>query len=95
MVKIHGLVYVIVGLFVSIFSYQLNYEKLVFFFYIGLIFVVVGIAKIIFGLIGHRKNEASAAHHKAQHQQQVKYCSKCGNVLKLHDRFCSRCGAGA
>ena len=96
MAKIHWLVYVIVGLFVSIASYKLNYEKLIFFFYAGLIFVFSGVAKLIFGLLQNRKGRESSQkihQHKAQHQAGIKYCTHCGNPAKIHDKFCNRCGA--
>ncbi|MDP3765033.1 MAG: hypothetical protein Q8R04_00820 [Nanoarchaeota archaeon] len=101
MAKIHGLVYIVVGLFVSIFSWKVNYEKFIFFFYVGLIFVFIGILKLVFGLIKRkmdRKEEPlERVHHKVSiqpHHQAHHYkrCHKCGNAVKLHDGFCSRCG---
>ena len=92
MAKIHWSVYVIVGLFVSVFSYKLNYEKLIFFFYIGLVFIVIGFTRMVLGW--GKKGKEDDKHGKVRHQQ-VKYCPKCGNMLKLHDKFCTRCGAKA
>ena len=92
MAKIHWLAYVIVGLVVSIISWKFNYQKLIFFFYIGLIFILVGIVKLIFNLM---KKEKKAEHKTQQINQQahhIKYCTQCGNQLRTHDRFCSRCG---
>lgn len=91
MAKIHGLVYVVVGLFVSVFSWKLNYEKLVFFFYIGLVFIVIGITKMILGLAKKRTDKTEKGHYK-DNQKQRKYCPKCGNGLNAGDIFCSRCG---
>ena len=102
MAKIHGLVYVLVGLFVSIFSWKVNYEKFIFFFYAGWIFVFIGIIKLIFGFIKRRmdakeKPKDSVQHKTAiqpQHQSHhYKKCHKCGNIVKITDRFCGRCGA--
>ena len=97
MVKIHGLIYIAVGLFVSIFSWKLNYEKLIFFFYAGLFFIFVGIIKLIFNFIKKRMNKKETVHHKiSQHQPQqsnIKYCHNCGTALRLHHRFCIKCGA--
>ena len=93
MAKIHWSVYIITGLFVSILSYKLNYEKLVFFFYIGLIFIVIGAAKLSFNLINKKAKKAQTAHHKPQQQAGFRYCPKCANVLRPHDKFCSICGA--
>jgi len=93
MVKIHGLIYIAVGLFVSIFSWKLNYQKLIFFFYAGLFFIFVGIIKLIFNLIKKRMNKKE--HHRIQqHQtQQIKYCHQCGSELRQQARFCTKCGA--
>lgn len=93
MPKIHGIVYVIIGLFVSAVSWRFNYEKLIFFFYAGLVFVLIGIVKLIFALIRHKGKSAGKIHQKAHSQIQHKYCSKCGAALNIHNRFCSRCGA--
>ena len=103
MAKIHGLMYIAVGLFVSIFSWKINYEKFIFFFYVGWVFVFIGVVKLIFvfikrkmdikeGPIKMAQHKASIQpHHQAHH---YKRCRKCGNAVRLHDRFCSRCGAG-
>ena len=99
MPKIHGLVYVLVGLFVSVLSWRLNYQKLIFFFYAGLIFVFVGIIKIIFNFI-KKKNGVKSVQHvvgsqhhtRMQHQQRFNYCSKCRNVVRVNDLFCGKCG---
>ena len=91
MPKIHGLVYVIVGLFISIASWRLNYEKLIFFFYAGLIFIFVGIVKLIFDFIKRRTNKTEM-HQKRYSQIRQRYCSKCGNVIRLDDGFCRKCG---
>lgn len=98
MAKIHGLVYILVGLFVSILSWRLNYEKLVFFFYFGWIFIFVGVLKLIFNLIKNRTIKKETVHHKIKHHQpqksNVKYCHNCGAALRQQARFCARCGAG-
>lgn len=90
MPKIHGLIYIAVGLFVSILSWRLDYNKLTFFFYAGLVFVLVGVIKLLLDLAKRKAGAKEKAHHRLH---QIKYCPKCGNATKLHDRFCSRCGA--
>lgn len=101
MAKIHWLVYVIVGLFVSIMSWRLNYEKLLFFFYAGWFFIFIGVVKLIFGLIKRKIDRKEEPSKKVQHQAPIqpqhqahhyKRCHKCGNAVRLHDRFCARCG---
>ncbi len=91
MARIHGLVYVALGLFVSVFSWKLNYEKLVFFVYIGLVFIIIGITKMILGF--GKNGKARPKYDKTQHKHNSKYCPKCGNGLKADDIFCSRCGS--
>ena len=100
MAKIHWLVYVIVGLFISIASYKLNYDKFIFFFYSGLIFVFIGVVKLIFSVIKGRMNKQEETQkaiqpkiHPQHRSQQYKRCRKCGNVVRFHDSFCAKCGA--
>ncbi len=100
MAKIHWSAYIIVGLFVSGFSYYFNYEKLLFFFYLGFVFVFVGILKLIFSLMNkeNKKEESHPAQVQAhpshrQHIQHFKRCSRCGNAARASDKFCPRCSA--
>ncbi|MEK6983412.1 MAG: hypothetical protein AABX33_02470 [Nanoarchaeota archaeon] len=104
MAKIHGLVYIAVGAFVSIASWKMNYEKLIFFFYAGLIFIFVGIVKLFIGLMKNKNIEqktSQAIHYSGKrglppishHHKNVKYCLRCGNSARLYDKFCGRCGA--
>jgi len=90
MAKIHGLVYIAAGLLVSVLSYKLNYQKLIFFFYAGLVFIFVGISKLIFSWIKNKTPKKEAAQ---RHQPNVKYCHNCGAPLRLNARFCTRCRA--
>ena len=103
MAKIHGLVYIGIGVFIGVFSYMLNREKLIFFIYIGLLFVLIGCAKLFLGLLNkggerttgkiHISQQApNAQNRQHQGQQSHKYCQSCGNVARAHDSFCSRCG---
>lgn len=93
MAKIHWLVYVIVGLFISIASYKLNYEKLIFFFYAGFVFVFVGVLKLMFNLIKNRTPKKETIHKSVHHQQSTGFCHQCGARLDLHHKFCTKCGA--
>ena len=110
MTKIHGLVYILIGAFVSIMSWRLNQEKLLFFYYAGYFFIFVGILKLIFNWMKNRAEKPKVhaqqvqhkpapqmnhpmnkLHHQARHQ--IKYCHNCGTQLRLHHKFCARCGA--
>lgn len=99
MAKIHGLVYVIIGILVSIASWKINKEALYLFFYVGILFIGVGAAKLLLSLISNKKEEEIMHHRKiqpqAQHFQHYRRCKKCGSVMKANDRFCSKCGFGA
>ena len=90
MAKIHWSIYILVGLFVSISSWRINYEDLYIFFYAGLVFSLIGIVKLVLGLsIKKDKKEKSIIKH---HAQGAKYCHNCGYAARLHDKFCSKCG---
>ena len=91
MAKIHWSVYIIVGLFVSIFSWRLDYVKLVFFFYAGLFFIFVGILKLVFNFIKNKMSKEEKVQHKSV-QQHIKYCHNCGTALRHQAKFCTRCG---
>lgn len=93
MAKIHGLVYVIIGLSISIVSWKLKNEKLMSFFYIGLIFVLIGFVKLIFNKIKRKVGKTEKIHKATYQNQRFKYCPKCRTMLNVYDRFCRRCGA--
>ena len=93
MAKVHGLVYIAVGSFVSIASWKIDYERFIFFFFIGLAFVLIGFGKIIFSLIKKKKGKKNL--HDKGHAQlhRPTYCSSCGSALKPYAKFCANCGA--
>ena len=99
MTKIHGIVYFIIGVFVTAASYKINYDKLYFFFYIGLLFIIFGVAKIVIGFINKEEKKQIPLNKLNQNQlnkipkQQYKRCQTCGNAARITDNFCSRCGA--
>ena len=93
MKTIHWSVYFIIGLFVSVASYRLNFQKLISFFYIGTIFIVVGIVKLIFGTANKKEDKSQKIQTQKQHMQNFKRCSRCGNIVRINDRFCGKCGA--
>lgn len=98
MAKIHGVVYIILGLFVSIASYKINYDKLYPFFYIGFLFVIYGVAKILISFINKEEkkgfvNKQNPNQFRQTAKQQYKRCRTCGNVARASDNFCPRCGA--
>ncbi len=52
MASIHGLVYIVIGIFVAVTSY---FSELEIFIYIGIIFVLVGIAKLVLLWLSNKK----------------------------------------
>ncbi|MBI4452902.1 zinc ribbon domain-containing protein [Candidatus Woesearchaeota archaeon] len=102
MAKIHGIAYILIGLLVVIASWKINYSNLILFFYIGWIFVLVGMVKLMLGF-GKKKDKpqqnaqsrnlshltSQGRQHQAHH---YKKCPRCHNVMRVHDRFCGRCG---
>ena len=102
MAKVSGIVYLILGLFISIASYYINYDKLFIFFYAGWVVFIYGVAKIIIGFINkdedkqpqlNRLNQNQPSQFRQIPKQQFKRCRTCGNTAKSFDNFCSRCGA--
>lgn len=107
MTKIHGIAYIIIGIFVLIIS--TTSEKFIVFYYAAWAFVAFGAIKLIINFVKKKigaNNVANPKPHqrilgqqqKAQHghqAQHLKRCGRCGSVLRLHDRFCGRCGAAA
>jgi len=98
MVKIHGVVYLIVGLFIAIGSLIVNLQdksyKFVLFLLIGLGMIVLGIIK----LMGPKKKVHKPTTQQSQQQfnpqqQFVKYCSRCGAALQGFQQFCHNCGS--
>ena len=69
MAKIHGLAYIIIGILVSAASWKINKEDLYLFFYVGILFIGVGAAKLLLGLLKNKKEEKKMVHHKAPHHQ--------------------------
>ncbi len=108
MTKIHGIVYIIIGIFVLIIS--TTNEKFIVFYYVAWAFIIFGAIKLIINFIKKKmkiddvvkpkpyQRILGQQQHKAQHvhrAQHFKRCNGCGNVIRLHDTFCSRCGAKA
>ena len=103
MTKIHGIVYIIIGIIVAAISSTTN--KLIVFFYVGLVFILIGAVKIFVDYtkkkMGITEESVYKKHyealkqkqHQAQAKQQYKRCLNCGNLLRIHDRFCTSCGA--
>ena len=102
MAKIHEIAYLIIGFFVSVISWKINYQRLQFFFYIGLILIIYGVARIVIEFI-NKEEKKEIPQNKLNPNQpnkfrqpvkfQYKRCITCGNTARGFDNFCSRCGA--
>ena len=115
MAKIHGIVYIIIGIIVTVISS--TSDKLIVFFYVGSVFILIGVIKLFVNYtkkkMGIKEKPSYKKHYEAlkqkhqmqqhlakqpaQHQtqpkQHYKRCMNCGNIARIHDRFCSKCGA--
>ncbi len=99
MAKIHGFVYLIIGIFVSLVSYFSKNEALKLFIYIGFLFGFIGIVKLFISSLSKKKEKPIKQHPKTFHKQPIpkqnsytKYCPHCRNIIRVSDNFCSRCG---
>jgi len=97
MAGISGFIYLIVGLFVSGFSYYLNNNKganLAIFIYAGLVLAIIGVIKVGYKLLKSRGLEPVKV-RRVQESPVSAFCHNCGNAIKNVENFCTRCGARA
>lgn len=84
--KIHGIVYIIVGLVVSSISYWINSSvegaNLWIFFYIGIGFIIYGGVRLFIV-------ETPEVPLK---KFEVLECSRCGHKIRTVDNYCYHCG---
>lgn len=86
---IPALVWLIVGIGVSVIS--LKVPNLLFFFYIGLVFTGIGVAKLVSKYIFRTK--VSKPEVKVVQPNLFKACYHCKSHVRTIDLFCWRCGA--
>lgn len=79
-----------VGLFVTIFSISAG-GQLKLFAWIGVIFLVTGIAKLTYLVMLHPKQEKSPSSPKRYERPQP-VCRRCFARVHQNDRFCRYCG---
>lgn len=105
--NIHPIVYIIIGFAVSIVSYNVDYTKLILFFWVGIIFIMVGLVKFLFVFLKkelkktkiestpHHKsnshNQGNYQHHKSQGNHNQKV--QYNQHLAQQEVFCHNCGA--
>ena len=80
--RIHGILFVIVGAIVAIYSYMLDSKSL-------LLFLIAGICFILFGLFRMltSKKQKQTSYKIAQN-----FCSSCGTAAHDLQNFCHNCG---
>lgn len=86
--EIHGIVYIIIGVFFAITSKLIDTNKqenkLAFFVVVGGILFLIGVGKIIAKWIKESKPKPG--------QAVKKYCRRCGTIMHSFQEFCHRCG---
>lgn len=88
MKEIPGYAYLAVGVLVSLMSFFINYQKLIFFFYVGLVMALVGLVKLFFSFLKKEKEPA----HKEHHSKRRPRCPSCGAVRYPSFNYCPICG---
>lgn len=95
MAKIHGFVYLIVGIFIALVSYFSDNPSLKLFLYIGFLIGIIGIIKLFITALQRKKEKPTVKQHPTTTPKQAaftKYCQRCGNLVRNFDNFCSKCG---
>ena len=89
--KIHSLVYIVIGILVSSYAWTYNINtssnKMIMFFYLGIGMIFYG---LIMMLVFRGKKEV-----KTNVERPVNFaarCPRCGLQLNVFDNFCSKCG---
>ncbi len=93
MAKIHGFVYLIVGIFVALISYFSDNQSLKLFLYVGFLLGIIGIIKLF--ITGLKKKKEKPVKQQTTTPKQAaftKYCHRCSNLVRNFDNFCSKCG---
>jgi len=94
MAEIHGVFYIIGGIFVSIASFMLNENKVkgsfTIFFFLGIILTIVGLVKAI--KAGKHSKQHTPVQHKGMQHRGMNYCQNCGTMLNNIQQACHRCG---
>jgi flagellar motor component MotA len=85
--------WLIVGLFVSI-SSAISGGALRFFVWIGLIFIIVGVGKLVMVFVTNPKEtkKEQQVMHAPQPHQREKHCTRCRLTVLPTDNFCRYCG---
>ncbi|MEK6874537.1 MAG: hypothetical protein AABX52_02200 [Nanoarchaeota archaeon] len=86
MKSIPGILYITVGVFVTVVAHYIKH--LTFFFWIGILFVSVGIAKVMIKYILQSKPSGE----KKLSSPGISFCSQCQIPVYITSHFCHHCG---
>lgn len=88
--KVPALVWLMLGILLSVVSYYLG-EDFILFFYAGLVIIALGVFKLILGYIFSTK-ETSIEKKTVQEQEKYAKCRHCNNITRKIDYYCAMCG---
>lgn len=97
--KISPLVFIIVGAVVAIWSFMIG-KSFSLFLYVGVGFIIYGIARLAFGIKKSDGNKPSTVHHGQTHhiavpptlRQSFFVCPRCRASMSPAAHFCMMCG---
>ena len=90
--KIPSIIWLMLGIFLTLASWYLG-DDFALFFYAGLIIISLGLFKTIiqFVLSSKATTKIAPRYKEYEHQHYAK-CRHCGNTIRRIDYFCSMCG---
>ena len=100
MVKINGIIFVVIGIGISIASYSINKSRDVtdftLFIYLGIAMAVYGLGKFLIIDLRSREKKPKLPEQftdiKTNYTAQEGYCHRCGTPLRHYYTYCPRCG---
>lgn len=88
--KIHGLVWLAIGAVMTAMSAYLG-DRLRFFFYVGLVFVAIGVFKLIARYV--TQEDPSTDPKPLPNHPMISRCANCRESVYTTAKFCHMCGA--
>lgn len=108
MVRIHGLVYVLIGIFMSGYSRFIQSKAdapvLKVFFWLGIVFIVVGVFRLVLRYLFKDKKDSDSLKNKLNdvkkdnfsdnnsNSKEIVSCSRCMTKHYSNSNFCHMCG---